>query len=117
MSKHTPGPWRIRSVQDYNAKDDASPNADARNSHWCEIEGNPGLHSKTVCGFFDEPGIANAHLIAAAPGMLHNLREARQALNVVRDHFEATGRADLVEDMDTEILALKLIIDKAEGKS
>ncbi len=63
----------------------------------------------------DEEREANARLIAAAPELLHNCREAMQALSVVRDHFDNEGETEMVHDLETEIRCLALVITKATG--
>jgi hypothetical protein len=85
VSKHTPGPWEIESI-------DSAPDDHLRimgRPVWpCTRFGVKGVWDiASVNELGDEnvdEQIANARLIAAAPDMLEALREARTTLSILR---------------------------------
>lgn len=100
MSAHTPGPWAVIAF----SRNDAVLSVAERGvvAHVLDPEGGSVVERH-----------ANAHIIAAAPDLLEELREARNALQWYRETFpEADGRGD-----DEVIARIDAAIAKAEGKS
>lgn len=69
MSKHTPGPWGLRTHKDEDG-----------NMLFCRIvdDHNREVANTATGNFGDENEYANAHLIAAAPAMLEALETAER---------------------------------------
>ncbi|WP_395007312.1 hypothetical protein [Undibacterium sp.] len=86
MSNHTPGEWTI------NAN---------------KIDGD-GYHLASINSHATTIGIANARLIAAAPGLLEALTELLQCLEYVyRSHPEITGKGKALADMQKARAAIE----------
>jgi hypothetical protein len=102
MSKHTPGPWFIKTEGKTIGIGVQSLSGIARiNPFGNENEGEP-----------IETDMANAKLIAAAPDMLEALKLAETRLNELEKHFGKQGHSS----SDT-IKQIKAAIAKAtEGK-
>ncbi len=77
MSKHTPGPWGLRTHKD-----------DDGNMLFCRIvdDYNREVANTATGNFGDENEYANAYLIAASPEMLYTLENIERALKV--DYFQ-----------------------------
>lgn len=88
--QHTPGPWRVRHVHQYNRYEVRGPGD--------TFTGQPG--GSWICGDANE---ANAHLIAAAPELLAAL------IDFQRYHVMGEGSLGLAVDN------ARLAIAKAKG--
>lgn len=102
MSKHTPGPWiaNVETVTDLRGR----------------IIADCGIH----LGVTENENRPNTSLIAAAPELLRAAQASKQLLVTLYPIFESIDKAstntDYANGMKAIIGALKLVIEKAEGR-
>lgn len=118
MSKHTPGPWIC---QENRTIVSGSPLVTSRH-HWIARANNNATLGKTNEDIrkYTEEANANARLIAAAPELLRAAQASKQLLVTLYPIFESIDKAstntDYANGMKAIIGALKLVIEKAEGR-
>ena len=93
-SKHTPGPWQVRTDLD------GKPKLDSRNGYAVE-RADPTAGKPFVVSTWSLP---NAHLIAAAPDMLEALRLALYAVTEIDNSHKSLRQ-------------IRAAITKAEGRT
>lgn len=118
-TQHTPGPWSLEPVEDRSIK------------HLCPVD-SERMSLLTIVHQDETPFAAvykdaDAHLIAAAPDLLAELRKARAALKeqleiLIQSHSDPktgliTDDADLraIESDQDLINGIDRVIDQAEG--
>lgn len=109
MSKHTPGPWRIEWAQRWSDEADDMVDDLTKAEHIKSGGDGSRYTGDSVCGTCDGCNIImadDAHLIAAAPDLLH-------ALKAMSESFGGCGCSAC------EVVAKQAVaaIAKAEGKS
>ncbi|MFG1304208.1 hypothetical protein V5F34_08715 [Xanthobacter autotrophicus] len=104
MTKHSPGPWVVRSEDRFSLV--------AR----CEVLTEGGL---SIAGIWhhipEDPAEANAHLISAAPDMLEALKECLDA-ELARRQKLLPG-APATTYCEARIAKIRAAIAKAEGRA
>ena len=98
--KHTKGPWIVVAI---------STDLSMNGIGYCQVNGPKGIVCTTEESTFEETK-ANACLIAAAPEMLEELEQLREALN---DTVLSTGSKTMDEEM---LYHIQKIIKKAKGE-
>jgi len=100
--EHTPRPWTARIL----------PHPNENNQHWIDAAGH--IPIANVFDYYEddngEEGIANAHLIAAAPDLLEACKEFYENFTVEYDI------CDYTDGFNRSIDKIVLAIAKAEGK-
>lgn len=109
MSEHTPGPWFVHNL----------PNHEQTGRMWPISANNDPGSALAYVGLQNQPNLANARLMAAAPELLDCARffeEMLAVLNGESEHGEDGGL--LVGDADTPAMLARVraAIAKAEGK-
>ena len=87
---HTKGPWSCRKNPDVN-----EPGEQWRWSHW--IDSPTGIPLAEVRQY--DKSEANAHLIAAAPDMLHRLNAVQEDLNTAIDHYDTWSKEKMIQHL------------------
>ena len=96
---HTPGPWRVGMRNGANGNGVYAYDGEdwSYDTNICAVM---GLWSNTPTKDLPEcAGLANAHLIAAAPDMLHRLNYVQEDLNTAIDHYDMWTKRKMLQHL------------------
>ena len=115
-TKHTPGPWEVDTAQTGNQSAICPNYGDHYGAAIAHVYTREFVLKRSLKrGVIDNPkGQANAHLIAAAPDLLENLRSLAYGLSVDPDDYPDGQLYDITMH---GIKSAKNAIAKAEGRS
>ena len=103
-NKFTPGPWKVGYRVAYGWDIGPSP-----------LKWAASVNDGDILGAGDGEGLANAHLIAAAPDMYEALKEALATIEYVKEYVEGMGLS-AEDDCNNAIEIINAAIAKADGE-
>ena len=111
MSKHTPGPWKLRRF----------PTARGGLDCWWVLDSIPDCDGQVLANAIctltmsNDDAEANANLIAAAPDLLEEAKKSAKALRALADFLRVAGEQSLADLANEAASSAEAAIAKAEG--